>query len=74
MKTDDFDRWHWLNGDKPDQPCGNFQPSDVGSWGYPIPHDCPECGGERYFCGNCFFDHHKGGWKACYAQREAGKK
>ena len=43
------------------QPCDNF--TDDPSHGNP--HGCNSCDGLRYFCTNCFRDHHSGGWQTC---------
>lgn len=44
------------------QPCESFTPSfDEGF----VPHQCPDCGGLRYFCSSCLRDHHDWGWESC---------
>jgi hypothetical protein len=60
-----------MNLNRSDQPCQNYIPPDweqESPYG-PQPHQCPECGGIRYFCGNCNTDHHEGGWWGCYEHR-----
>lgn len=48
------------------QPCEKFETYLVSVLGYgPQPHECPLCGGTRYFCANCNTDHHEGGWNIC---------
>ena len=50
-----------------DQPCCNFVVHEISVSGEGAqPHQCPRCEGIRYFCANCHFDHHKGGWKKCF--------
>ena len=58
-----------------DQPCASFLPhqNDMAylSNSKPQPHSCPKCNGTRYFCGNCFKDHHEGGWQSCWDTKKA---
>lgn len=51
------------------QPCANFRSPDWEQYP-PQPHECPRCGGTRYFCMNCSTDHHKGGWNTCAVDRD----
>jgi hypothetical protein len=47
------------------QPCDAFKAHEQSMIGGAQPHQCPICGGTRYFCGNCYTDHHEGGWNSC---------
>ncbi len=47
------------------QPCENFNPTELGDWGGPMVHSCPICYGCRVWCDTCSRDHHKGGWETC---------
>ena len=54
------------------QPCDDFKPEEQ----YRLQnytHQCPICiTGERVFCLNCGFDHHKFGWDTCHPKEDAG--
>lgn len=57
----------WLDNSQVEcQPCDSFTVFDTSVLGHgPQPHQCPICSGWRYFCGNCYTDHHDGGWNSC---------
>lgn len=58
-----------------DQPCGDFEEAETSPMtNEAVPHECPDCGGTRYFCKNCSSDHHKDGWKLCFVRTLLSKE